>query len=155
MRKVKLRHPSVGQVKNKLMKNVKTADIKRNWHLVDAEKKILGRLSTTVAQILMGKNKSYYTPYLDTGDFVVVTNAQKVALSGKKEKQKKYYHHSQFPGGLKVKTAQQVREQKPEEVIRHSVRGMLPKTKLGKLMLKKLYVFKDDKHPYSDKFKDA
>ena len=137
------------------MKNVKTADIKRNWHLVDAEKKILGRLSTTVAQILMGKNKSYYTPYLDTGDFVVVTNAQKVALSGKKEKQKKYYHHSQFPGGLKTKTAQQVRENKPEEVIRHSVRGMLPKTKLGKLMLKKLYVFKDDKHPYSDKFKDA
>ena len=103
----------------------------------------------------MGKNKSYYTPYLDTGDFVVVTNAQKVALSGKKEKQKKYYHHSQFPGGLKTKTAQQVRENKPEEVIRHSVRGMLPKTKLGKLMLKKLYVFKDDKHPYSDKFKDA
>ncbi|HLA03682.1 MAG TPA: 50S ribosomal protein L13 [Patescibacteria group bacterium] len=137
------------------MKNVKTTDIERSWYLIDAEKKILGRLSVKVAQILMGKNKSYYTPYLDTGDFVVVTNAQKVALSGKKEKQKKYYHHSQFPGGLKVKTAQQVREQKPEEVIRHSVRGMLPKTKLGKLMLKKLYVFKDDKHPYSDKFKDA
>ena len=137
------------------MKNVKTTDIERSWYLIDAEKKILGRLSVKVAQILMGKNKSYYTPYLDTGDYVVVTNAQKVALSGKKEKQKKYYHHSQFPGGLKVKTAQQVREQKPEEVIRHSVRGMLPKTKLGKLMLKKLYVFKDDKHPYSDKFKDA
>jgi len=137
------------------MKNVKTTDIERSWYLIDAEKKILGRLSVKVAQILMGKNKSYYTPYLDTGDFVVVTNAQKVALSGKKEKQKKYYHHSQFPGGLKTKTAQQVREQKPEEVIRHSVRGMLPKTKLGKLMLKKLYVFKDDKNPYSDKFKDA
>ena len=137
------------------MENVKTTDIKRSWHLIDAEKKVLGRLSVNVAQILMGKNKSYYTPYLDTGDFVVVTNAQKVALSGKKEKQKKYYHHSQFPGGLKVKTAQQVREQKPEEVIRHSVRGMLPKTKLGKLMLKKLYVFKDDKHPYGDKLKDA
>jgi len=137
------------------MKNVKTTDIKRSWHLVNAKDKILGRLSVSVAQILMGKNKSYYTPYLDTGDFVVVTNAQKVALSGKKEKQKKYYHHSQFPGGLKVKTAQQVREQKPEEVIRHSVRGMLPKTKLGKLMLKKLYVFKDEKHPYNDKLKDA
>jgi len=137
------------------MKNVKTTDINRTWHLFDAKKEVLGRLSTKIALILMGKNKSYYTPYLDTGDYVVVTNAQKVALSGKKEKQKKYYHHSQFPGGLKVKTAQQVREQKPEEVIRHSVRGMLPKTKLGKLMLKKLYVFKDDKHPYSDKFKDA
>ena len=107
------------------MKNVKTTDIERSWYLIDAERKILARLSV------------------------------KVALSGKKEKQKKYYHHSQFPGGLKVKTAQQVRENKPEEVIRHSVRGMLPKTKLGKLMLKKLYVFKDDKHPYSAKFKDA
>src|SRR3989344_4731563 len=137
------------------MKNVKTTDIKRSWHLFDAKKEVLGRLSTKIALILMGKNKSYYTPYLDTGDYVVVTNAQKVALSGKKEKQKKYYHHSQSPGGLKTKTAQQVRENKPEEVIRHSVRGMLPKTKLGKLMLKKLYVFKDDKHPYSDKFKDA
>ena len=137
------------------MKNVKTTDINRTWHLFDAKKEVLGRLSTKIALILMGKNKSYYTPYLDTGDYVVVTNAQKVALSGKKEKQKKYYHHSQFPGGLKTKTAQQVRENKPEEVIRHSVRGMLPKTKLGKLMLKKLYVFKDDKHPYSDKFKDA
>ena len=123
------------------MKNVKTTDINRTWHLFDAKKEVLGRLSTKIALILMGKNKSYYTPYLDTGDYVVVTNAQKVALSGKKEKQKKYYHHSQFPGGLKTKTAQQVREQKPEEVIRHSVRGMLPKTKLGKLMLKKLYVF--------------
>ena len=137
------------------MKNVKTTDINRTWHLFDAKKEVLGRLSTKIALILMGKNKSYYTPYLDTGDYVVVTNAQKVALSGKKEKQKKYYHHSQFPGGLKTKTAQQVRENKPEEVIRHSVRGMLPKTKLGKLMLKKLYVFKDDKHPYSNKFKDA
>ena len=137
------------------MKNVKTTDIKRSWHLIDAEKKILGRLSVNVAQILMGKNKSYYTPYLDTGDYVVVTNAQKVALSGKKEKQKNYYHHSQFPGGLKVKTAQEVRQTKPEELVRHSVRGMLPKTKLGKLMLKKLYVFKDEKHPYSDKLKDA
>ena len=137
------------------MKNVKTTDINRTWHLFDAKKEVLGRLSTKIALILMGKNKSYYTPYLDTGDYVVVTNAQKVALSGKKEKQKKYYHHSQFPGGLKTKTAQQVRENKPEEVIRHSVRGMLPKTKLGKLMLKKLYVFKDDKHPYSAKFKDA
>ena len=137
------------------MKNVKTTDIERSWYLIDAEKKILGRLSVKVAQILMGKNKSYYTPYLDTGDYVVVTNAQKVALSGKKEKQKNYYHHSQFPGGLKVKTAQEVRQTKPEELVRHSVRGMLPKTKLGKLMLKKLYVFKDDKHPYSDKFKDA
>ena len=137
------------------MKNVKTADINRSWHLFDAKNEVLGRLSTKIALILMGKNKSYYTPHLDTGYYVVVTNAQKVALSGKKEKQKNYYHHSQFPGGLKVKTAQGVRQTKPEELVRHSVRGMLPKTKLGKLMLKKLYVFKDEKHPYSDKLKDA
>ena len=137
------------------MKNVKTADIKRIWHLFDAKNEVLGRLSTKIALILMGKNKSYYTPHLDTGDYVVVTNTQKVALSGKKEKQKNYYHHSQFPGGLKVKTAQVVRQSKPDELVRHSVRGMMPKTKLGKLMLKKLYVFKDEKHPYSDKLKDA
>ena len=137
------------------MKNVKTADIKRTWHLFDAKNEVLGRLSTKIALILMGKNKSYYTSYLDTGDFVVVINAQNVNLSGKKEKQKNYYHHSQFPGGLKVKTAQGVRQTKPEELVRHSVRGMLPKTKLGKLMLKKLYVFKDEKHPYNDKLKDA
>ena len=137
------------------MKNVKSKDIKRSWHLIDAKKEVLGRLSSKIALILMGKNKSYYTPHLDTGDFVIVINAQKVTLSGKKENQKKYYRHSQFPGGLKVKIAQEVREKKAEQLVRHSVRGMLPKTALGKLMLKKLYVFKDDKHPYTDKLKDA
>lgn len=137
------------------MKNIKPKDIEKAWHLFDAKNKILGRLSSEVAMILMGKNKSYYTPHLDTGDYVVVINAQKVAFSGRKEKQKKYYRHSQYPGGLKVKTAQQVRETKPEDLIRHAVRGMLPKTKLGKLMLKKLYVYKDEKHPYTGKLKDA
>src|SRR3990167_2447263 len=110
------------------MKNVKSKDIKRSWHLIDAKKEVLGRLSSKIALILMGKNKSYYTPHLDTGDFVIVINAQKVTLSGKKENQKKYYRHSQFPGGLKVKIAQEVREKKAEQLVRHSVRGMLPKT---------------------------
>jgi len=136
------------------MKNIRSADVQREWHLIDAKNKILGRLSSETAQILMGKNKSYYTPNLDTGDYIVVINAKDITLSGKKESQKKYYHHSQYPGGLYVKTASQVRKQKPEDLIRHAVIGMLPKSKLGKLMLKKLYIYPDADHPYQDKFKD-
>lgn len=135
------------------MKTVKPKDIKREWHLIDAKSKILGRLSSEVAMHLMGKNKNIYSPNLDTGDCVVVINAQKIELSGKKEKQKKYYHHSGYPGGLYMKTAQQIREQKPEELIRNAVTGMLPKTKLGKIMLKKLYIFPDANNPYKEKFK--
>ncbi len=136
------------------MKNVKLSDIKREWHLVNAENKILGRLSSQISQILLGKNKIYYTPYLDCGDYVVVINASKVTLSAKKESQKKYYRHSNYPGGLKVKIAAQVRSQKPEELLRHAVVGMLPKNKLARTMLKKLYIFAGDNHPYADKFKD-
>ncbi len=136
------------------MKTIKPKDIKKNWHLIDAKEKILGRLSSEIAMQLMGKNKSIYSPNLDTGDFVVVVNAQKILLSGKKEKQKKYYRHSGYPGGLYMKTAQQVRESKPENLIRNAVEGMLPKTKMGKVMLKKLYVFPASSHPYQDKFKN-
>ena len=136
------------------MKIIKPKDIKREWHLIDAKSKILGRLSSEVAMHLMGKNKNIYTPNLDTGDCVVVINAQKIALSGKKEKQKKYYHHSGYPGGLYMKTAAQIRSQKPEELIKNAITGMLPKTKLGKIMLKKLYIFPDSNHPYKDKFKN-
>ena len=135
------------------MKNIKAHDIKREGHLIDAKDKILGRLSSEIAKILMGKIKSYYTPYLDTGDYVVVINAKDVLFSGKKENQKKYYHHSQYPGGLYVKTAAQVRKQKPEDLIRHAIVGMLPKTKLGKTMLKKLFIYPESEHPYRDKFK--
>jgi len=136
------------------MKIIKPKDIKREWHLIDAKSKILGRLSSEVAMHLMGKNKNIYSPNLDTGDCVVVINAQKIALSGKKEKQKKYYHHSGYPGGLYMKTAAQIRSQKPEELIKNAITGMLPKTKLGKIMLKKLYIFPDSNHPYKDKFKN-
>jgi large subunit ribosomal protein L13 len=136
------------------MKIIKPKDIKREWHLIDAKSKILGRLSSEVAMHLMGKNKNIYSPNLDTGDCVVVINAQKIELSGKKEKQKKYYHHSGYPGGLYMKTAAQIRSQKPEELIRNAIIGMLPKTKLGKIMLKKLYIFPDSSHPYKDKFKN-
>lgn len=136
------------------MKTVKPKDINREWHLIDAKSRILGRLSSEAAMHLMGKNKNIYSPNLDTGDCVVVINAQKIVLSGKKEKQKKYYHHSGYPGGLYMKTAQQIRSQKPEELIRNAIIGMLPKTKLGKIMLKKLYIFPDSNHPYTDKFKN-
>lgn len=136
------------------MKSTKLADIQRNWHLINAQNQILGRLSSQIAQMLMGKNKVYFEKHLDTGDHVVVINAAKISLSGKKENQKKYYSHSGYPGGLKSKLAKDVRSEKPEFLIRHAVVGMLPKTKLGKTMLKKLYVYPDEKHPHNDKFKN-
>lgn len=136
-----------------MSRNVGNQDIKRQWHLIDAKNKILGRLASDAAQVLSGKNKPYYTPYLDTGDYVVVVNAKNVVLSGKKDSQKVYRHHSNYPGGLYTKTAADIREQKPIELITRAVTGMLPRTKLGKIMIRKLYVFPDKNHPYSDKFK--
>lgn len=136
------------------MKNIKPKDIKRNWHLLDAKDQVLGRLSTQIAQKLMGKTKSIYTPYLDTGDYVVVINAKDIVLTGKKESQKKYYHHSGYPGGLYSKTAAKVREQKPENLLKHAVVGMLPKNKLGRAMVRKLYIYKDATHKHQDKFKN-
>lgn len=137
------------------MKNIKPKDIDRKWHLVDAKNKVLGRLASEIAQVLMGKTKSYYTPHLDTGDFLVVINAAGVILTGKKENQKKYFRHSGYPGGLYQRTASQVREKEPEKLIRHAVAGMLPKTKLGKLMLKKLSVYPQSDHPHKDKFNNS
>jgi len=133
------------------MINVKPKDIKRSWHLVDAKNKVLGRLSTEVATTLMGKNKSIYTPYLDTGDYVVIVNAKKVALTGKKETQKKYYKHSGYPGGLYVKTVHDLRQKTPDKILRHSIIGMLPKNKIGKQMAKKLFIYEGTDHPYKDK----
>ena len=130
------------------MKNVKPKDIKRDWHLVDATSQILGRLSSQVATRLMGKNKNYYVSHLDTGDFVVVVNAKKIKLSGKKENQKNYYHHSGYPGGLYVKTAAQLRSNKPDFLVRNAVKGMLPKSKLGRKMIKKLFIFPGEQHKF-------
>ena len=135
------------------MRNIKAKDINRKWHLIDAKNKVLGRLTSEIAKILMGKNKSYFTPNLDTGDFVVVVNAKDVMLSGKKENQKNYYRHSGYPGGMRISTAAQVRVKKPEDLVKHAVVGMLTKTKLGKLMVKKLFVFPEAEHSYKDKFK--
>jgi len=136
------------------MKNIKSSDIKRNWQLIDAKGKVLGRLSSEIVKLLTGKNKNYYTPHLDTGDFVVVINAKDVVLSGRKELQKKYYHHSGYPGGLSIKTAYQTRQTSSQDLIRHATQGMLPKTKLGKIMFKKLFIYADGKHPYAEKFKN-
>ena len=126
----------------------KKGDIKPRWFIIDAEGKVLGRLSTTIATILAGKNKPTYTPFLDTGDHVVVINAEKVVLTGKKETDKIYRSHSQYPGGLKERAARFVRAEKPERIIEEAVWGMLPKNKLGRQMLKKLSVYRGTKHPH-------
>lgn len=124
----------------------------KSWHLIDAKNKILGRLSGDIAKILSGKNKVSYATNIDNGDYVVVINAKGVSLSGKKETQKNYFHHSGFPGGLKSQTASQIRAKSPETLIRHAVIGMLPKNKLGKAMARKLFVYSDTNHPYKEKF---
>ncbi|MBI2334820.1 50S ribosomal protein L13 [Candidatus Daviesbacteria bacterium] len=116
-------------------------DIKREKHIIDASGKILGRLATEVATLLMGKNKANFVPYLDTGDYVVVTNAVKIKVSGKKMQNKVYTRHSGYPAGLRVETFDKMIVRKPEYVIEHAVKGMLPQTKLGRLMIKKLKVF--------------
>lgn len=116
-------------------------DIKRDKHIIDASDKILGRLATEVARLLMGKHKSQYVPYLDTGDFVVITNASKIKVTGKKNTDKKYISHSGYPGGLKVETFDKMIIRKPEFIMEHAIKGMLPKGKLGRAMFKKLTIF--------------
>jgi large subunit ribosomal protein L13 len=126
----------------------KKGDVEPRWFVIDAEGKVLGRLSTHIANILTGKAKPTYTPFLDTGDHVIVINAEKIVLSGKKETDKIYRHHSLYPGGLKSKQARFVRAEKPESMIEEAVWGMLPKNKLGRKMLKKLKVYRGANHPH-------
>lgn len=122
------------------------AAIERKWYVVDAEGKTLGRLASEVAKILRGKNKPIFTPHVDTGDYVIVVNAAKVAVTGKKLDQKIYYHHSDYVGGMKETTLREMLEKKPEKVIELAVKGMLPKGTLGKQMLKKLHVYAGPDH---------
>lgn len=122
--------------------------IERKWFVLDAEKAILGRLASRAAKLLMGKHKPTYTPFLDTGDHVVVINAKKVKLTGRKEDQKMYRQHSGYPGGLKETQARKMREVRPERMIELAIIGMLPKTKLGKQMYRKLNVYAGDRHPH-------
>lgn len=128
--------------------SAKKEDINRSWHVVDANGKTLGRLATVVASVLKGKNKPIFTSHVDTGDFVIVVNADKIHLTGKKLDQKVYYHHSGYPGGLKSITAGKLLKTKPEDVLKKAVEGMLPKTQLGKQMLSKLKIYAGDKHPH-------
>jgi large subunit ribosomal protein L13 len=131
--------------------STKPSKIKRKWHLVDAKGQVLGRLASKVAQILLGKHKPYYVPHLDTGDFVVVINASKIQVTRDKAKDKKYYRHSGYPGGLKVESFEELSERQPVEVVRRAVWGMVPKNRLGRQIMKKLRVYADDKHPHGDK----
>lgn len=122
--------------------------IERKWYVVDAQGKILGRLASEIAIILRGKNKPNYSQFQDTGDFIIVVNAEKVRLTGKKMDDKKYYRHSGYMGGLKERTAREVLEKKPEEMLYTAVKGMLPKNTLGRAQLKKLKVYAGAEHPH-------
>ena len=126
----------------------KQGEVVRDWYLVDAEDKILGRLASEIAHRLRGKHKPTYTPHTDTGDFVIVVNAGKVSLTGKKLTDKVYYQYSGYPGGLRATTAGKMLQTKPEELLRIAVRGMLPKNTLGRAMLKKLKIYADGDHPH-------
>ena len=129
-------------------KSYKSGNVEKNWHLVDAEDKVLGRLAVKIATILSGKNKAQYSPNADLGDFVVVVNAEKVKVTGNKFSQKNYYHHTGYPGGLKTKSFEKMQEDSPEKIIEKAVKGMLPKNKLAKLMIKKLKVYSGSAHPH-------
>ncbi len=126
----------------------KKDEIERGWYLVDAEGKALGRLASEIARRLRGKDKPTYTPHVDTGDFVVVVNAEKIAVTGNKLSNKMYYHHTGYPGGIKSITAGKLRQTRPEELLRSAVKGMLPKNTLGRAMLKKLKIYKGAAHPH-------
>ena len=126
----------------------KVAEIRREWYVVDAEGQTLGRLASRIAPILKGKHKPTYTPHLDCGDFVVVVNAQKLRVTGRKLEQKFYYHHSGYPGGLRSTSLRDQLAQHPDRVIEAAIRGMLPKNRLGRRMIKKLKVYAGASHPH-------
>jgi large subunit ribosomal protein L13 len=139
----------MGAVAHKATQPAKPADIVRSWYVIDAEDVVLGRLSTRVASVLRGKHKPIFTPHVDTGDFVIVINAEKVKLTGKKRETKTYYRHSGWPGGLKETTAAKVLDGPyADRVVETAVRGMLPKNSLGRQMLSKLKVYAGPKHPH-------
>jgi len=127
---------------------VSAADVRREWFVVDAADQVLGRLATRVARILAGKHRRNYVPYLDMGDFVVVTNAEKIRLTGAKLDEKVYRRHTGYPGGLRTVGARELQARYPERIIEEAVRGMLPKSKLGRKQIKKLKVYRGPKHPH-------
>jgi len=129
--------------------SVRHEDVPRKWYVVDAENKVLGRLASEVAIILRGKHKPIYTPHVDTGDYVIIVNADKVALTGKKWSQKLYRWHTGYPGGLREVPAEKLIQRRPERLVELAIRGMLPKTKLGRAMIRKLKVYATDAHPHA------
>ncbi len=132
----------------KMTRFISTEDADRKWYIVDATDQVLGRLATGVARIIRGKNKPIFTPNADTGDFVVIINADKVKVTGKREFLKTYSHHSGYPGGLKTRTFEELITKKPEFVIENAVKGMLPKNRLGRKLIKKLKVYAGEFHPH-------
>ncbi len=123
-------------------------EVERKWHVIDAEGQTLGRLATEIARLLRGKNKPQYTPHVDTGDFVVVVNAEKVVVTGKKAEQKVYYRHTGYPGGLRETSYEVMLERKPTEILRKAVRGMMPRTRLGRQQFRKLKIYAGPEHPH-------
>lgn len=129
--------------------SMRAQDVQHSWFVVDAEDKTLGRLATEIARRLRGKHKPVYTPHVDTGDYVVVVNAEKVRVTGAKTTDKMYYRHSGFPGGIKGQSFEKLRDSHPERIIEKAVKGMLPRNPLGRAMLKKLKVYAGSEHPHS------
>lgn len=128
--------------------SAKPRDVERKWYIVDAADKVLGRLASKIAARLRGKHRPIYTTHIDTGDFIIVINAERVRLTGKKWSDKLYHHHTGYIGGLKTASAEEVLSKKPEKLIRHAVKGMLPKNSLGRSMLKKLKIYTGTDHPH-------
>ena len=128
--------------------SVKASEIERRWHVIDATDKVLGKLATEAARLLMGKDKAIFSRHLDTGDYVVIVNAEKIRVSGNKLEQKLYYRHSGYPGGFKSTNLEEMLKSKPAWVIEHAVKGMLPRNRLGNSMMKKLKVYAGDSHPH-------
>ena len=125
------------------------ADVERKWYVVDAEGQVLGRMAAEIARVLRGKHKPQFTPHIDTGDFIVVTNAEKVALSGKKVEDKTYFSHSHYPGGVKIDSVKELLKKKPEKIVEHAVWGMLPHNNLGRQLFRKLKVYAGPEHPHA------
>ena len=139
---------------NNKTKSVKQSEVERQWHIFDAKGQVLGRMAVEIAKLLIGKGKPNYSPHVDMGDYVVVTNASEVLVTGRKPKQKKYYRFTGYIGNMKEASFEQVMEKNPTKVIRMAVSGMLPKNKLKSQRLKKLKIFAGDSHPYADKLQE-
>ncbi|KTD22037.1 50S ribosomal protein L13 [Legionella lansingensis] len=129
--------------------SAKTHEVKRDWYVIDASDKVLGRLASEIARRLRGKHKAEYTPHVDTGDYIIVTNAEKVTVTGRKFKEKMYYHHSGFPGGIKSISFDKLQKKNPVRIIELAVKGMLPKNPLGREMYRKLKVYAGSEHPHA------